>query len=593
MKFQARIVIFAPKWHLIPPSKTHRCFSMLQKIIHFQVLIIHFLAPLQATNYYVAPTGNDTHFGSLAQPFLTIQRGLDAAQAGDTVWVRAGVYPELLVWPRSGMPNRRIVLANYPGEQPAVDGTGLNGAYLLRAHDKSHLVVRGLEFRNFAPRVEPGQFSGGVMLGGQGRDWTVSECLFHHIAAAVDTINRTGALRVWSSGGPIRDVLIQKNTFRNNSIGQGAMVSLLGDVADFVVEANVAHDNLVGPIFQCAGGYAHEFLPGFRTDTAQARRGVFRANTARDNEDRAFAFHADGARDILFERNVAQHNAVGFRPQAERLGVATVNVRFQNNILINNFSGVELGRDPNEVPLPKGRMDSVFFVNNLVFVSYQALVLGGRCRDVFVENNLFVLQYAAFGAKFIVWKDTAAANLRLDHNLYYGLDGVLDGKFEHMGNTYFGLDAYRAVSGNEPNGLYADPRFEDVANFNFHLQAGSPAIDAGNNTYAPTADYDGLPRPSGKAADIGPFEVQTVGATAFEGEALFAKVAPNPTTGPFTFTTSPPWATLVVHDASGTPVLRFTPDATLTLEQLPPGPYWLEACDNKGSKVGRLVVLMR
>jgi len=45
-----------------------------------------------ATEYYVAPTGSDSNPGTLASPFATIQKGNEAAAAGDTVWLRGGTY---------------------------------------------------------------------------------------------------------------------------------------------------------------------------------------------------------------------------------------------------------------------------------------------------------------------------------------------------------------------------------------------------------------------------------------------------------------------------------------------------------------------
>jgi hypothetical protein len=50
-----------------------------------------------------------------------------------------------------------------------------------------------------------------------------------------------------------------------------------------------------------------------------------------------------------------------------------------------------------------------------------------------------------------------------------------------------------------------DPRFVDAAQQDFHLQVGSPAIDAGMDAGVAN-DFDGLPRPQGGRHDIGAFE---------------------------------------------------------------------------------------
>ena len=65
------------------------------------------------------------------------------------------------------------------------------------------------------------------------------------------------------------------------------------------------------------------------------------------------------------------------------------------------------------------------------------------------------------------------------------------------------------------NSISADPLFRLPGAGNFHLLAGSPCIDAGTNQLwmakgEPTAyDLDGNPRISGKAVDIGAYEVFT------------------------------------------------------------------------------------
>jgi hypothetical protein len=55
-------------------------------------LFLFFSCGLNAANYYVATTGSDTNPGTLSQPFLSLQRGVNAAGPGDSIIVRNGTY---------------------------------------------------------------------------------------------------------------------------------------------------------------------------------------------------------------------------------------------------------------------------------------------------------------------------------------------------------------------------------------------------------------------------------------------------------------------------------------------------------------------
>lgn len=71
--------------------------------------------------YYVATDGDNTHPGTQAQPWLTIQKCLDQVQPGDTCEVFGGTYPEALVLETSGTETARITLKSHAGQVVTVD----------------------------------------------------------------------------------------------------------------------------------------------------------------------------------------------------------------------------------------------------------------------------------------------------------------------------------------------------------------------------------------------------------------------------------------------------------------------------------------
>ena len=87
----------------------------------------------RAADYYVdaesrGGPADDGGPGSLESPWQTLSRiGADEApqpQAGDTVWIRGGVYPETLRLGRGGAPNNPLTIQAYPDETPIIDGEG-------------------------------------------------------------------------------------------------------------------------------------------------------------------------------------------------------------------------------------------------------------------------------------------------------------------------------------------------------------------------------------------------------------------------------------------------------------------------------------
>jgi hypothetical protein len=78
-----------------------------------------------ADNYYVDGTnGNDqTGDGSFSDPWETIQKAADTADAGDTVYIRAGTYRETVTPANSGTSGNPITFKPYNDETVTISGT--------------------------------------------------------------------------------------------------------------------------------------------------------------------------------------------------------------------------------------------------------------------------------------------------------------------------------------------------------------------------------------------------------------------------------------------------------------------------------------
>lgn len=65
---------------------------------------------------------------------------------------------------------------------------------------------------------------------------------------------------------------------------------------------------------------------------------------------------------------------------------------------------------------------------------------------------------------------------------------------------------YGNTINGEAGNTVADPLLVNLAGYDVHLLAGSPAIDAADAAYAPATDFDGVARPQGNGSDIGAYE---------------------------------------------------------------------------------------
>ena len=137
--------------------------------------------------------------------------------------------------------------------------------------------------------------------------------------------------------------------------------------------------------------------------------------------------------------------------------------------------------------------------------------------------------------------------------------------------TYCNIEGGWSGEGN----FDLDPVFVDAENGDYHLNTGSPCIDAGTAAGAPDTDFEGDPRPMGGGFDIGADESEAVGIAGSTpvGLPTRTKLAP-PHPNPFNPQTLIPFelaksgvVRLTVYDLRGALV------RTLLDTQLQPGSH--------------------
>ncbi len=131
-------------------------------------------------------------------------------------------------------------------------------------------------------------------------------------------------------------------------------------------------------------------------------------------------------------------------------------------------------------------------VNNTIVRNDKHGILFEKGAIATAANNLIVFNGAGGGSQANITIKTSgggpAADVTLLNNIAYGVDGDIKGPFTGSGN----LDTVALGAGISIGDFCVNPAAND-----FHLKAGSPAIDVGlpiSDPLVPPADFEGEPR---------------------------------------------------------------------------------------------------
>jgi len=173
---------------------------------------------------------------------------------------------------------------------------------------------------------------------------------------------------------------------------------------------------------------------------------------------------------LIFRNNVFTHETKKFGPMNfdDSVGGLIDNIAIVNNTFVR-VNG------PGSGTLPPGVGESCILLNGV----------HGLLRNVTIKNNAFF----DCGSSTFGYVNVLGLTANVDYNAVYMSSGPAP------------------AGGPRPNDVWmVDPKFVNFAAKDFHLQVGSPLIDAGVTLAEVSDDLDGNPRPQHHKYDIGAYE---------------------------------------------------------------------------------------
>jgi len=163
--------------------------------LFFSILCIATCSIVSAETFYVAPDGSDSNSGTITEPFGSLEKGADEAQAGDTVFIRGGTFnmsKGIRITKKGASDKKRICFVAYKTERPVFDfseiTTQTDGVTI---GNSDWLYFKGIEFCNVP------QYNAGTpccVLVNRSAHINFELCEFHHNGG-------TGLALLYGTGG--------------------------------------------------------------------------------------------------------------------------------------------------------------------------------------------------------------------------------------------------------------------------------------------------------------------------------------------------------------------------------------------------------
>jgi hypothetical protein len=471
-----------------------------------------------AATYYVATNGGDSYPGTEAQPWKTLQKAAASVQAGDTVRIRAGDYFVGTTWKvnRAGTPENPITYRAYgDGEVRITNSTILPSGSWAHLKDRIYFMQTTLPassvFQNGIPLHQPGDrariksmdamipnsfYISGSMLyvwldDGSDPKNSVMRVSPGHVVSLYDshyTVFDGLTVEYGDNGFKDQGKATHHITYRNNTVRSMRSQGIQPTPANAVIEYN---------LFQKIG--VNKFTHGIYTSKPGI---IIRHNVFEEIAGAGIHLYAGstlgGGNYQVYGNVFRKPRMMTFPTSGNRYSTDVVAWEEGGNRIYNNVFYGEGKRRGISLNSPNNLVYHNTFVGSANPLQFYAGKPGNR-----IFNNIFKNTNSS---GFLTWPADAGSQT-LDYNIYFNTSGTP--RWQKNGATYTDFSAYQAAAG-ETHSLYGDPQL--VAADNFHLQAGSVAINAGTSLSEVSQDFECTPRPQGSAWDIGADELGPPGS---------------------------------------------------------------------------------
>jgi hypothetical protein len=458
--------------------------------LHFFILFI--TTSTVARNFYVSPAGSDHNPGTREKPFASPGYASRRLEPGDTLVVLGGQYrlsrfDDDIIMPKSGKYGAWITIKGEAGKRPVLAGAdNLFAAVILGGC--GYIRLEHLEITHDASSSGSATyFRDGIHIVGEtpSAHIILKDLYVHHLDEFGLDVQDADSMEILDC--------------RFEYCGFGAM----------------------GGPSPVHGGWRHAHVEGCRLSySGHYYRGGDGSDRPYDRPDGFGIEASEGPVEIV--RTTAEHN------YGDGLDSKASNTSIRRCVVANNScDGVKLwgGNSLVENTLIYGRGDG-----NSTPTPWAALVIGTKQADTrFTLQNVTVDD--SLGGNYLMYAQYDEVNtfIRLDirncifrgtgPNCSIFIRGVVQLTCEnnlffmpnHSPVFIYGEKDFEStgIADLGKGNLYGDPEFIRPGWGNdgdYHLDKGSPAVDAGSSVNVPSTDLEGQNRPVGKGVDMGCYE---------------------------------------------------------------------------------------